>query len=1005
MSGSTIGGVVGGVIGFYVGGGQGAQVGWMIGSAVGGYVDPDRIKGQRLTDAQVQTSAEGVPRAIVYGTAVISGNIIQCGPIVEHETEERTGKGGPVQEGFTYTRTHCIRVCEGPIGGITRIWRDDKLVYDRRDPSDWPDQADAIMAMAADTEKFASNLVVYLGDEEQQPDPTLEGLPPECGGGIGNVPAYRGTCYVVIADDDVSSREGAASQYRFEVSNCGTETPTFTSAPTWYAVAGGTSYAISRTGGTTWEPDAVSSGEVATFVGVVTGNRRILLLESNGGYCSADTGATWTPLTGLPVESIQCGLFAINASQTSGQFVLGHNGTQVSTSFDGINFTYTSIPGFVGSVAAIVQCTTGFFGLVSTKLVALGYKSAVSFDLGTTWENASVGYVFDASHPVTCAAANGTSILAGSVGGLLAFSADAGVSWTPVTSPFLGTSQIVDVLADGNGGYVVRNGDGEVAHGGAGSLALSGFTLVPDGQRTGHAESGVYVLGGSAGELAVSTNGGQTWTLQDNPFTDPAQSIDGIAGPGPLYGYTLPDVPTWTVDNDGNLTGQGGSTLSVCTEELGDIVADICARAGVTAAQIDVSQLTDEVRGFVIGRQLPAADAIRSLQQGYFFDFPEWGNWPDTSTKLRGIKRGGPEVFDITDDDCVHSDDDEDVRAQAVEFPRKINLITSDVDSDYAPTKQTAERRTDNVKAVGELTVELPLAFPRSEAAPKAAIMLQVAWTEAEGRANREVPEDLSIYTPSDCGRLNGKRVRIEKTVGGDGSTKWEMVRDRAGAYTSAATSASARPPTTPASRLRGPTLFAGMNLPSLRTADNVPGLYVAVCGILDGWIGCDLQLSVDEGVTYQSVATIRNEATMGYLTAACDSGATDLISTSILHGHELDAATTAQIAARANAAAIITSGTAEVIQFQTPTETETGYDLSDLTRGELATTAAAHLRGDTFVLLDGRVVFIPIDVAHAGETLYFRPVSIGTVPANNQVYAVLYDPDTEVIVDGGEIT
>jgi hypothetical protein len=382
------------------------------------------------------------------------------------------------------------------------------------------------------------------------------------------------------------------------------------------------------------------------------------------------------------------------------------------------------------------------------------------------------------------------------------------------------------------------------------------------------------------------------------------------------------------------------------------------------------------------------------LQQYYFFDLPEWGDYTDTSTKIRAILRGGASQFDITDDDLVQSDDDEDTRAQAVEFPRKINLVTSDVDSDYNPTKQTFERRTDNVKAVGETSFTLPIVTTRAEAAPAVDIMGKVAWEEALGRNQFILPEEFTRLTPSDCFTKDSKRWRAEKCEYGDGTVNVEAVRDRASAYTSVATPSDAPAPSTPPSTLRGPTEFGAFNLPALRSSESTTGMQIAVCGRLPGWIGCDLYLSVDGGASEQLVATILSETTMGELTEGCDSGATDLITAKVIHGHELDSVTDAQIAARANAWTITTAGVSEIGQFKTATETATlgTYDLTDLVRGGLETTPTEHFAGDRFAMLDG-LTFLPISAEHAGKTLIFRPVSRGTAIANNPTYSVVFQP------------
>jgi len=187
LSGSTIGGVVGGVIGFYIGGPSGAQWGWMIGSAVGGYVDPQVIQGPKLTDPQQQTATEGAPIALIYGTGAVMGTIIQVqSKPTEHKHKERQGKGGPVTETFTYTRTVAIAICEAaPLGGemmLRRAWVNGKLAYD----------ATGSGKLDQDSAKFLDGMTFYSGSETQMPDPDLEALPTEDGGGVGNVPAYRG---------------------------------------------------------------------------------------------------------------------------------------------------------------------------------------------------------------------------------------------------------------------------------------------------------------------------------------------------------------------------------------------------------------------------------------------------------------------------------------------------------------------------------------------------------------------------------------------------------------------------------------------------------------------------------------------------------------------------------------------------------------------------------------------------------------------------------------------
>jgi hypothetical protein len=119
MGTRTVLGAVGAAIGGYFGGAQGAQWGWMIGSTVGGAVDPQVIRGPSVGDIAVQTSQEGVPRPITYGTSPpIAGNIIVSGPPRTVVSKHREGFLGPVIREEHVYRTYAIGVCEGPKGSL-----------------------------------------------------------------------------------------------------------------------------------------------------------------------------------------------------------------------------------------------------------------------------------------------------------------------------------------------------------------------------------------------------------------------------------------------------------------------------------------------------------------------------------------------------------------------------------------------------------------------------------------------------------------------------------------------------------------------------------------------------------------------------------------------------------------------------------------------------------------------------------------------------------------------
>ncbi len=206
----VVAGVAGAAVGFLVGGPAGAAIGFAAGMALGGLTPKTKPQRQALGEISQQTAKEGDPRVIVWGRVrPIGGNIIHCqAPVKRWVTTSSSGggKGGKKKKQETKTehvyRSYAIGVCEGPITAFSRIWRNNKLVYDGRGTA-WG---------AANNHVFLNSFRLYLGSWTQMPDPTLQAI-----WGSGNVPAYRGTAYMVSIDEDLTELGGSVPQWLFEV--------------------------------------------------------------------------------------------------------------------------------------------------------------------------------------------------------------------------------------------------------------------------------------------------------------------------------------------------------------------------------------------------------------------------------------------------------------------------------------------------------------------------------------------------------------------------------------------------------------------------------------------------------------------------------------------------------------------------------------------------------------------------------------------------------------------
>lgn len=166
----------------------------------------------RIGELAQQDAQEGQARAIVYGIGRPIGPtlIYMSDPerkMVKTYVGKSGGKGGSkkkkqYQDVEHIYRSYAMGICEGPITGIRRVWRNGQLVFDGRVGSEWGEKNNG---------RFLSGKEFYLGDWNQQPSPTMQSL-------LGaDIPAFRGTCYFVVKNEDLTSSNGAIPQYVFEV--------------------------------------------------------------------------------------------------------------------------------------------------------------------------------------------------------------------------------------------------------------------------------------------------------------------------------------------------------------------------------------------------------------------------------------------------------------------------------------------------------------------------------------------------------------------------------------------------------------------------------------------------------------------------------------------------------------------------------------------------------------------------------------------------------------------
>lgn len=146
-----------------------------------------------IADFQINSASYGEVVPEVLGTTRLSGNIIYYDDFTphEHRSTTRTGKGGGSKHTeitYTYTVACAIGLCEGPIAGIGKVWRD-KEVYT------YP------------SEKI--ELTAYNGDFGQTPWPYVLSKHPE------KALPYSGLAYMAGVVD--LGERGSLPQFNFEI--------------------------------------------------------------------------------------------------------------------------------------------------------------------------------------------------------------------------------------------------------------------------------------------------------------------------------------------------------------------------------------------------------------------------------------------------------------------------------------------------------------------------------------------------------------------------------------------------------------------------------------------------------------------------------------------------------------------------------------------------------------------------------------------------------------------
>jgi hypothetical protein len=463
-AGQAVGGLIGGVVGFFnpV---LGWQVGAQIGIMLGGLLDPPKgptVTGPRLGDLTVQTATYGAVIPRVYGTVPIVGNLfwLENNAIRETVVKKKSGgKGGSKTKTKTYVNyaTFAVGLCKGPITGVKRIWIKGELFYDAGSS----DGATIAASNAAST-----GFTVHLGTDTQLPDTRIQATL-----GAANTPAWRGLAYIVFLDLPLApyAESLMGAQVKVEVVRTGTEqhySATYGAIPNraWKYVAWtgaefiafrDTSQHIARSSdGVTWTESVPPFSGESLFAMVQTPKAILVGSNSQTLYRTINNAITWS--ADLMPGSYACDALAYDGSGKllmAGSAGFAQPRLWISED-DGLSWVEHTPPDVTLSSTYNVALWNGSLWIIVHSTTSKIYTSPTGVTGSWTLRQSMIGSNWNYGSAML----TGQAVLTSSGTGGNYATAD-GITWTYYAAGFtLGTGQIANdgavfVAAGSNGSY------------------------------------------------------------------------------------------------------------------------------------------------------------------------------------------------------------------------------------------------------------------------------------------------------------------------------------------------------------------------------------------------------------------------------------------------------------------------------------------------------------------------------------------------------------------------
>lgn len=422
--------------------------------------------------------------------------------------------------------------------------------------------------------------------------------------------------------------------------------------------------------------------------------------------------------------------------------------------------------------------------------------------------------------------------------------------------------------------------------------------------------------------------------------------------------------------------------------DLADIVSAECLRSGLTAGDIDVSELVGiPVRGFVA--QGSAREAIEDLMSVFYF-------YAVCSDKLYFRLLDAASVATIQNEDTGAGVDQPGEsfagleRGNDLEVPSEVTVVSPNPSADYDPGAETSDRlvtagrRKESVNSLVVLTPEERKGRANAIAMDARTGMHTASLSFDDTYAQLEPGDVVAVYDEEG----NAYTVRMSRETYAQGVHSTEIrLFNRSDLVQTGTTSDTYTPviDIAPVADTEMVLLDTGL----LRDEDDGAHLLAAVKPAEDGrWSQASIYRSPDNS-TFAPVASTGNESVIGEAsTALCaftgwtwDEWST--VTVDVGDGELTSSSSSAMQADQTiNVAALGVDGRWEILRYRTATLVSAGvYTLSGLLRGLRGTESnrGNHQVGDTFVKLSSSSqVRVSLSNAELGLTRYWKGVTAG---------------------------